>query len=332
MVRHWRRALRELRTPRSTRGRRRHGRVDSLSTLRRTGPRRFPRGRPGSPPSPATIARERRSAKIGLVINSVGAAMTRLRAAHRHRHEVHARRLARVHRDPDPRDAHDRREPLLPRRRARDRVDDTPTSAPRATSRSCSSNRLQKPVLKAIDYALAAKHDKTIAVHVAVSDEESDGAPAAVGGARDPGAARHHRVAVPLVRHPRRAVHQAVPREVRLVGRDRLPAAVHRRATGGSRCCTTAAPAASRNQLMLVHGVSITLVPWLLDSSELIYGRRSRPLPGQQRAGLPDRAAGARRTCHAARRATRPAERAVTGGTSAPAASPVRARLVDFGT
>ena len=41
------------------------------------------------------------------------------------------------------------------------------------------------------------------------------------------------------------------------------------------------------NQLMLVHGVTITLVPWLLDSSELIYGRRSRPLPGQERAGRP---------------------------------------------
>ena len=41
------------------------------------------------------------------------------------------------------------------------------------------------------------------------------------------------------------------------------------------------------NQLMLIHGVSITLVPWLLDSSELIYGRRSRPVPGQQRAGIP---------------------------------------------
>ena len=41
------------------------------------------------------------------------------------------------------------------------------------------------------------------------------------------------------------------------------------------------------NQLMLIHGVSITLVPWLLDSSELIYGRRSRPLPGQERSGLP---------------------------------------------
>jgi hypothetical protein len=38
---------------------------------------------------------------------------------------------------------------------------------------------------------------------------------------------------------------------------------------------------------MLVHGVTITLVPWLLDSSEVIYGRRSRPLPGQERAGRP---------------------------------------------
>jgi hypothetical protein len=36
-------------------------------------------------------------------------------------------------------------------------------------------------------------------------------------------------------------------------------------------------------QLMLVHGVQITLVPWLLDSSELIYGRRSRPLLGDDR-------------------------------------------------
>jgi hypothetical protein len=43
-------------------------------------------------------------------------------------------------------------------------------------------------------------------------------------------------------------------------------------------------------QLMLLHGVTIALVPWLLDSSELIYGRRSRPLPGQDRRGEPIRA------------------------------------------
>ena len=34
-------------------------------------------------------------------------------------------------------------------------------------------NRLQKPVMKAIDYALAAKHDKTLAVHVAISEEDA---------------------------------------------------------------------------------------------------------------------------------------------------------------
>jgi hypothetical protein len=33
----------------------------------------------------------------------------------------------------------------------------------------------------------------------------------------------------------------------------------------------------------------VTLVPWLLDSSDLIYGRRSRPLPGQDRRGEPVR-------------------------------------------
>ncbi len=44
-----------------------------------------------------------------------------------------------------------------------------------------------------------------------------------------------------------------------------------------------------RHKLSLVHGVIIALVPWLLDSSTLIYGRRSRPLPGQDRRGEPIR-------------------------------------------
>jgi hypothetical protein len=40
-----------------------------------------------------------------------------------------------------------------------------------------------------------------------------------------------------------------------------------------------------RTRLMMEKGVTITLVPWLLDSSDLIYGRRSRPVPGQSRRG-----------------------------------------------
>jgi hypothetical protein len=35
--------------------------------------------------------------------------------------------------------------------------------------------------------------------------------------------------------------------------------------------------------------VTISLVPWLLDSSEVLYGRRSRPIPGQDRRGEPIR-------------------------------------------
>lgn len=41
------------------------------------------------------------------------------------------------------------------------------------------------------------------------------------------------------------------------------------------------------NQLMLVHGMTITIVPWLLDSSDLVYGHHSRAVPGQDRAGMP---------------------------------------------
>ena len=42
-----------------------------------------------------------------------------------------------------------------------------------------------------------------------------------------------------------------------------------------------------RNKLMMEKGVSISLVPWLLDSSTLIYGRRSRAVAGDARRGEP---------------------------------------------
>ena len=239
--------------------------------------------RPSSP-----RAYERRSARIGLVINSLGAAHDRVRAADRDHHEVHARRLPRVHRDPDPRDPHDRREPLLPRCRARD-----PASTTRRTSASEGDvalilvNRLQKPVVKAIDYALAAKHDKTLAVHVAVSDGGVRRPPAAVGRARDPDAAGHHRVAVPHLREPRVAVHQAVPR--RSTARRSSPSTCRSTssATGGSRSCTTAAPDASRTSSCSSTASRSRSCRGCSTRRELIYGRRSRPLPGQERAGIP---------------------------------------------
>ncbi|WP_243728590.1 APC family permease [Microbacterium sp. BK668] len=147
-------------------------------------------------------------------------------------------------------------------------------------------NRLQKPVAKAIDYALAAKHDKTLAVHVAVTKEEAEAIQAEW---------ESHRMPIPLIiiESPYRTYAGPVAEFI-----------TQYRAKHGSTVVTVYLPQyivghwwesllhnrrARRigQQLMLVHGVTITLVPWLLDSSELIYGRRSRPLPGQERAGRP---------------------------------------------
>lgn len=160
--------------------------------------------------------------------------------------------------------------------------------------------KLQKPVIKAIDYALAAKHEHTFAVHIAVNQAESD-------LLQEQWAEHEIPMQLVIVDSPYRTFASPVAQFIK-----------QWRQKHGSSVVTVYLPQyivghwwesflhnrrARRiaNQLMLVHGVSITLVPWLLDSSELIYGRRSRPLPGQERAGLPS----AQPAHH--QRATRPA-------------------------
>ncbi|WP_425562759.1 APC family permease [Microbacterium soli] len=147
-------------------------------------------------------------------------------------------------------------------------------------------SRLQKPVIKALDYAIAARHEKTIAVHIALTPED---------GEELQRQWRQHGIPVPLVivdspyRTFARPVEQFILRYRERHGPSVVTVYLPQYIVGhwwekllhNRRARRIAA------QLMLVHGVTITLVPWLLDSSELIYGRRSRPLPGQQRAGRP---------------------------------------------
>jgi amino acid transporter len=163
-------------------------------------------------------------------------------------------------------------------------------------------NKLQKPVVKAIDYALAAKHEHTFAIHIAVTREDA---------ADLEKEWRMHRMPIPLkiIESPFRTYARPIADYIKKY-----------RAEYGSSIVTVYLPQyivghwwesilhnrrASRigQQLMLLHGVSITLVPWLLDSSELIYGRRSRPLPGQERSGRPVEEG----VVHNGRRAMRPA-------------------------
>lgn len=262
MVRHWRRVLR--RPTENTAG---------SATERASA-------------SDPTSASDRRSAKVGLVINAVGAAMTvtvlLIVTITKFTHGAYLVFFAipvlaflmmgvkRYYRDVEHEIA----------------IDDTTRFGATGDLAIVLVNRLQKPVIKAIDYAVAAKHGKTLAVHVAVA---SDDATQLQKEWAD------HLVPIPLVivESPYRSFAQPVTQFI-----------TQYREKHGSSVVTVYLPQyivghwwesflhnrrARRlaNQLMLVHGVSITLVPWLLDSSELIYGRRSRPLPGQERAGRP---------------------------------------------
>ncbi len=234
----------------------------------------------------ASAASERRSARIGLVINSLGAVMTvfvlLIVTVTKFTHgawlvfimiPILAMLMIGVHRY-----YRDVEHEIT--------VDDVTHFGSEGDVALILVNRLQKPVVKALDYALAAKHEKTFALHVSVSPEET-------ARLREQWAA--HDIPVPLViiDSPYRSFASPVSTFIKKY-----------RAEHGSSVVTVYLPQyivghwwesllhnrrARRiaNQLMLIHGVSITLVPWLLDSSELIYGRRSRPLPGQQRAGLP---------------------------------------------
>jgi len=148
--------------------------------------------------------------------------------------------------------------------------------------------RLSKPVLKALDYAIAARHETIEAVHVSIDDAASE-------SLEGQWAQYNIRVPLRIISSPYRDISLPLIKYIK-----------QHRAEHGSEVVTVYLPEyivghwwenllhnhkarRIRHKLMLVHGVVVALVPWLLDSSDLIYGRRSRPLPGQDRRGEPVR-------------------------------------------
>jgi len=234
----------------------------------------------------AEVAAERRSAHIGLVINSLGAVMTVavlvIVTITKFTHGAWMVFFAipvlallmmgvkRYYRDVEHEIS----------------IDDTTHFGSQGDVAIVLVSRLQKPVIKALDYAIAAKHEKTVALHIALTPED---------GQVLQRQWQQYGIPIPLVivDSPYRTFAQPVEHFIRQYREKHGPSVVtvylpqyivghwwesvlhNRRARRIA------------NQLMMVHGVTITLVPWLLDSSELIYGRRSRPLPGQERAGRP---------------------------------------------
>ncbi len=149
-------------------------------------------------------------------------------------------------------------------------------------------SRVQKPVLKALDYAIAARHQSIEAVHVSIDDDAADKLDLEW-------AAQNIKVPLHILESPYRDISAPLIQYLKA-----------RRKKHGAEVITIYTPQfivghwwenllhnhkarRIRHKLMLMHGVVIALVPWLLDSSDLIYGRRSRPLPGQERRGEPVR-------------------------------------------
>lgn len=147
---------------------------------------------------------------------------------------------------------------------------------------------MQKPTLKALDYAIAARHESIEALHVNIDDDAS----AALSAQWD-----EMNIKVPL---------RIVPSPYRDISVPLIQYIKARRAEHGSEVVTVYTPIyivghwwenllhnhkARRihQKLMLVHGVTIAIVPWLLDSSKNLYSRSKRPLPGQARRGEPVR-------------------------------------------
>ncbi|WP_394553303.1 APC family permease [Agromyces sp. MMS24-JH15] len=148
--------------------------------------------------------------------------------------------------------------------------------------------RMQKPVLKALDYAIAARHDSLEAVHVSLDDAQTK-------QLKKDWVRQNIHVKLRILSSPYRDLSHPLIQYIK-----------QHREEHGSEVITVYMPQyivghwwenilhnhkarRVRQKVMLVHGVTVALVPWLLDSSDLIYGRRSRPLPGQDRRGEPVR-------------------------------------------
>jgi hypothetical protein len=148
--------------------------------------------------------------------------------------------------------------------------------------------KMQKPTLKALDYAIAARHESIEAVHINIDDHASE----QLSKRWD-----EMNIQVPL---------RIVPSPYRDISMPLIKYIKARRAEFGSEVVTVYTPQyivghwwenllhnhkarRIRQKLMLVHGVTIALVPWLLGSSRNLYTRSYRPLPGESRRGEPRR-------------------------------------------
>ena len=147
--------------------------------------------------------------------------------------------------------------------------------------------KMQKPVLKALDYAIAARHESLEAVHVSIDDEETK-------KLKKDWVRMNIQVPLRIIQSPYRDLsypliqsREGPPGRARLRGRRPSTCRSTSSGTGGRSLLHNHKARRIRQKLMLVHGVTIALVPWLLDSSDL---HLRPPIAPAARPGPPRRA------------------------------------------
>jgi len=146
-------------------------------------------------------------------------------------------------------------------------------------------HKVQTPVLKALDYAIAAQHQSLEAVHVATD-------PSALPELHKEWALQRIRLPLTVIASPYRDVSTPLVEHIR-----------KHREEHGSEVVSVYIPQyvfghwwegllhnrkarRIRHRLVLCPGVAVVLVPWLLDSSRALYTRPPRVIPGLERRGV----------------------------------------------
>jgi amino acid transporter len=146
-------------------------------------------------------------------------------------------------------------------------------------------HKVNKPTLKALDYAIAANHASLEAVHVDTYPPETE----ELMRAWD-----LQRIRIPLT---------VLPSPYRDVSTPLITHLREHRERHGSEVVSVYIPQyvfghwwegllhnrkarRIRHRLVLCPGVAVVLVPWLLDSSRALYTRPPRPVPGLERRGV----------------------------------------------
>ena len=158
-------------------------------------------------------------------------------------------------------------------------------------------DKLNKPQLKALDYALSSKHDRLDAIHIAVDPERAE---AFQKEWKEHGIKVHLKIIESPFREFSAPLIEYLEDHRARYGRERIAVYLPKYVVGHwwEYIFHNHRANRLRTRLMYVRGVMVTLVPWRLESAEKFNPFQRMPLPGDVRRGEAVRAPLKKRAHH----------------------------------